>query len=56
MSPLVWGGAGSDGLIAAAGFCAAAAVILVRRFYGLLESVDMVVPLSLWVMRPSSRM
>ena len=39
-----------EGLIAAAGFCAAAAVILVRRFYGLLESVDMVVPLSLWVM------
>ena len=39
-----------EGLIAVAGFCAAAAVILVRRFYGLLESVDMVVPLSLWVM------
>ena len=33
-----------EGLIAVAGFCAAAAVILVRRFYGLLESVDMVAP------------
>lgn len=39
-----------EGLIAVAGFFAAAAVILVRRFYGLLESLDMVVPLSLWVM------
>lgn len=39
-----------EGLIAIAGFFAAAAVILVRRFYGLLESLDMVVPLSLWVM------
>ena len=37
-----------EGLIAAAGFCAAAAVILVRRFYNLLESLSMVVPLSLW--------
>lgn len=39
-----------EGLIAVAGFCAAAAVILVRRFYNLLESLSMVVPLSLWVM------
>lgn len=39
-----------EDLIAVAGFFAAAAVILVRRFYGLLESVDLVVPLSLWVM------
>lgn len=38
-----------DGLIVAAGFFAAAAVILVRRFYWLLESLNMVVPLSLWV-------
>lgn len=37
-----------DGLIFAAGFCAAAALILVRRFYGALESLNMVVPLSLW--------
>ena len=34
-----------EGLIAVAGFFAAAAVIVVRRFYGLLESVDLVVPL-----------
>ena len=39
-----------DGLIAAAGFSAAAALILVRRFYGALASLDLVVPLSLWVM------
>lgn len=39
-----------EGLIAVAGFFAAAAVIVVRRFYALLESVDLVVPLSLWVM------
>ena len=39
-----------EGLIAVAGFFAAAAVILVRRFYNLLESLSMVVPLSLWVM------
>ncbi|WP_085957263.1 DUF3180 domain-containing protein [Corynebacterium fournieri] len=39
-----------EGLIAVAGFFAAAAVILVRRFYGLLESLNMVVPLSLWTM------
>ena len=38
-----------DGLIAAAGFSAAAALILVRRFYGALASLDLVVPLSLWV-------
>ena len=38
-----------EGLIAAAGFFAAAALILVRRFYGWLESLDLVVPLSLWV-------
>lgn len=37
-----------DGLIVAAGFFAAASVILVRRFYRLLESLNMVVPLSLW--------
>lgn len=37
-----------EGLIAVAGFFAAAALILVRRFYGWLESLDMVVPLSLW--------
>lgn len=38
-----------DALVLVAGFCAAAALILVRRFYGLLESLNLVVPLSMWV-------
>ena len=37
------------GLIGVALFGAAAALILVRRFYGLLESLSMVVPMSLWI-------
>lgn len=37
------------GLFGAALFTAAAALILVRRFYGLLESLSLVVPMSLWI-------
>ncbi len=38
-----------DGILLAAGFFAAASLILTRRFYALLESLNMVVPLSMWV-------
>ena len=37
------------GLVGAALFTAAAALILVRRFYAALESLSLVVPLSLWI-------
>ncbi|OFO34691.1 hypothetical protein HMPREF3048_08080 [Corynebacterium sp. HMSC075D04] len=37
-----------EGIIAAAGFSAAAALIVVRRYYSWLESLDVIVPLSLW--------
>mgnify|MGYP001940690279 CR=1 FL=1 len=38
-----------DGLVLAAGFFAAASLILVQRFYGALASLNLTVPLSLWV-------
>lgn len=38
-----------SGVIAVFGFCTAAAFIVVRRLFGLLESLNMVVPLSLWI-------
>ena len=37
------------GLVGAALFAAATALILVRRFYAALESLSLVVPLSLWI-------
>ena len=37
------------GLVGAAGFSAAAALILLRRFYGAIGPVNLVVPMSLWV-------
>lgn len=37
------------GLFGAAAFAAAAALILVRRFYGALASLSLLVPMSLWI-------
>lgn len=38
------------GLVGAAAFAAAAGLILVRRFFSALESLSLVVPLSLWIL------
>ncbi|SDR69515.1 DUF3180 domain-containing protein [Corynebacterium timonense] len=37
------------GLVAVAGFCAAAAFILVRRFYGALSGVELLWSMPLWI-------